>query len=268
MQAVSAIAAAQFRHPGILHAAHDWLLQQHASVPPSALVTLLPALHSFGMASSRLCDRAARSLVAGLPALGPADKGALADVVWTLGARHNAGTYAATLDATLRHLAGLGGPGGLPPKHLGRLARGLAGSSSAAVAAAVAEAATAAAAALRRRAIAGPPLVDTLAGVAASGYKDEALLRAAAGPIALAAGRLSVKELCDVAAAYSQLDCVEPRLFAAIAPAVQSHTAEGLLSAEHAATLAWAFALQGMLHGPQLPSLCWTAAVRTRPCPA
>jgi hypothetical protein len=235
---------------------------------------LLPALHSFGMASTRLCERISRSLTAGLPSFSPADKGNIAAVVWTLGTRHNAEVYSATIDALLQRLNSLGGCAGPPPlspEHLGRLARGLAGccavagGGSQAAVAAVAEVASTAAAALPQFGLAAP-LVDTLAGVAASGYKDEALLHTAAAHLVLAAPRLSVKELCDVAAAYSQLDCIEPRLFAAFAPAVQAHTARGALSAEHAATLAWAFALQGMLHGPLLPSLCWTAAVRTIPC--
>ena len=267
--AATGIAQSGYRHSALLRATADWLGANHARAPPASAAALLAALHTFGMAPERVCARVAPTLAAAAPALGRGDRSAIVDAVWVLGTRASPAAHVREVDALLARFDAVGGVDASPQlgaATLGRLARGV-GAVAAAVPHSNAGAALphlAAHAAQRAPDLAAAPgaLVDTIAGVAAGGLRSDALMNAAAPHLAARAPRLTVKQLCDAAAAYSQAGVVHARLFLALAPRVREARARGELSVEHAATLAWSYALQGLLHGPLVPALCQTIAVR------
>jgi hypothetical protein len=273
VQAATAVADSQYRHTAMLRATAEWLGVHHAHVPVASTAALLRALHAFGLAPDRLVSRIAPSLRSGLPTLGPADKGHVASAIWALGTRPGAAAHAPLMDSFLCRFDQLGGFSGggklLTPAHLGLFSRGVGGFLAAAppppaAAAAATTAALADHATVRLPDFAATPaaLVDTVAGVATAGLRHDRLLHASIPLLSAAAPHLSVKQLCDASAAYSQVGVAAPRLFQALGPAIQEHLSRGSLSVEHAATLAWAFALQGLLHSPLVSSLCHAVAVR------
>lgn len=125
VQAMMSVSVSQFRHSGMLRAVHDWLMSHYAHVPHTAVTSILAALHTFGAASDRLCERVSASLLPNLHSFSAADRGRLAQLVWVLGSRADTAPFDALLNGAARRIVQHGGAGALAPAELAQLACGL-----------------------------------------------------------------------------------------------------------------------------------------------
>lgn len=127
LQAMMSVSLSQFRHSGMLRAVHDWLTSHYAHVPHTAAASILAALHTFGAASDRLCERVSVSLLPNLHSFSSGDRGRLAQVVWVLGTRADTAPFDALLNSAARRVVQHGGAsaGALSPLELSQLASGL-----------------------------------------------------------------------------------------------------------------------------------------------
>lgn len=127
LQAMMSVSLSHFRHSGMLRAVHDWLTSHYAHVPHTAAASILAALHTFGAASDRLCERVSMSLLPNLHSFSSGDRGRLAQIVWVLGTRADTAPFDALLNSAARRVAqhGGAGAGALSPLELSQLACGL-----------------------------------------------------------------------------------------------------------------------------------------------
>lgn len=127
VQAMTSVSASQFRHSGMLRAVHDWLMSHYAHVPHTAVAGIVAALHTFGAASDRLCERVTGLLMPNLHSFAAGDRGRLAQIVWVLGSRPDTAPFDALLNGAARRIVQHGGAGAgvLSPLELSQLACGL-----------------------------------------------------------------------------------------------------------------------------------------------